>query len=155
MELDELHVLQRKAGAQNHAAAVARAGMRGRAGEIRAPITAGRENRRVGAEAVELALHHVQRDHAAAHAVLHDEIQREVFDEERGGVADALLIQRVEHRVAGAIRRGTGAMRGRALAEIRGHAAERALIDLALVRARERQAVVLQLDDRRPALPCT
>ena len=89
----------------------------------------------------------VERDHAAAGAVLHDEIEREVLDEEFGVVLDRLLVQRVQHRVAGAIRGRAGAMR-RALAVVRGHAAERALVDAAVVGARERHAVVLELDDR-------
>ena len=62
-------------------------------------------------------------------------------------VPDRLLIQRVQHRVAGAIRRRAGALRD-ALAVVRGHAAERALVDAAVVGARERHAVVLELDDR-------
>ena len=89
----------------------------------------------------------VERHDAAAGAVLHDEIEREVFDEEFGVVLDRLLVQRVQHRVTGAIRRRAGAMR-RALAVVSRHAAERALIDAAVGGARERHAVVLELDDR-------
>ena len=62
-------------------------------------------------------------------------------------VLERLLVQRVQHRVAGAVGRGAGALRG-ALAVVRGHAAERALVDAAVVGARERHAVVLELDDR-------
>ena len=133
MELHELHVLQRQAGAQHHAVAVARARVRGGAGEVRAAVAAGREDRRVRAEAMQLALGHVERDDAAARAVLHDEIDREVLDEERRLVPDRLLVQRVQHRVAGAIRRGAGALRD-ALAEVRRHAAERTLVDPAVAR---------------------
>ena len=60
---------------------------------------------------------------------------------------DRLLVQRVQHGVAGAIRGRAGAMR-RALAVVSGHAAEGALVDAAVVGARERHAVVLELDDR-------
>jgi hypothetical protein len=48
--------------------------------------------------------------------------------------------------VAGAVGRGTGALGG-ALAVIGGHAAERALVDLALVRAGEGHAPVLEFVD--------
>ena len=82
MELHELHVLQRQARAQHHAAAVAGAGVRRGAGEIRAAVAAGREDRRVRAEAMQRAVGHVERDHAAARAVLHDQVEREVLDEE-------------------------------------------------------------------------
>ena len=54
---------------------------------------------------------------------------------------------RVQHGVAGAVGGRAGAL-GRALAVVGGHAAEGALVDLALVGARERHAPVLQLVDR-------
>ena len=97
------------------------------------------------------ARRHVERDDAAAGAVLHDQIDREVLDEELGRVLQRLLIQRVQHRVAGAIRRGAGALRD-SLTEPRRHAAERPLIDAPVLGARERHAVVLELDDRRRRL---
>ena len=154
MELHELHVLQRQAGAQHHGVAVAGAGVRGGAGEIGAAVAAGGEDRHVGAEAMQLALGQVERDDAAAGAVLHDQVDREVLDEEGRRVAERLLVQRVQHRVAGAVGRGAGALRD-ALAVVRGHAAERALVDAAGLGARERHAVVLELDDRGRAPPCT
>ena len=54
----------------------------------------------------------------------------------------------MQHGVPGAIGRGAGALHRRALAKLGGVAAERALEDLALLGARERHAVMLQLDDR-------
>ena len=136
-----------KPGAQRHAAAITRAGMRRGAGEIRAAVAAGGEDHGVRAVAMQPARGQVERDHAAAGAVLHDEVEREVFDEELGVVLDRLLVQRMQHRVAGAVGRRAGALR-RALAVVRGHAAERPLVDAAVVGARERHAVVLELDDR-------
>src|SRR5712692_9718586 len=59
-----------------------------------------------------------------------------------------LAIHRVQHGVAGAVGGGAGALRG-ALAVMGGHAAEWALIDLAIfLAARERQAPMLKLVDR-------
>ena len=46
-------------------------------------------------------------------------------------VLERLLVQRVQHRVAGAVGRRAGALGRRAFAVLRGHAAERALVDLA------------------------
>ncbi len=151
MELHELHVLQRQPGAQHHGIAVTGAGMRRCAGEVRAAVAAGRENGHVRAEAVQLPLGHVERDDAAAGAVLHDEIDREVLDEESRRAADRLLIESVQHRMAGAVRGGAGALRD-ALAELRGHAAEGPLVDAPFLRAGERHAVVLELDHRRGSL---
>ncbi len=59
-----------------------------------------------------------------------------------------LPVERVQDRVAGAVGGGAGAL-GDALAVIGGHAAERALVDLAFLGARERHAPVVELVDRR------
>ena len=53
----------------------------------------------------------------------------------------------MQHGVAGAVGGGAGALRD-ALAEMRGHAAEGALINPAILGARERHAVMFQFDDR-------
>ena len=147
MKLHELHVLQRQAGAQRHAAAVAGAGVRRGAGEPGAAIAAGGHDHLMRAEAMQCAVGHVECDHAAALAIFHDEVEREVLDEEVGLVLQRLLIQRVQHGMAGAIRRGAGSLRD-ALAEVRGHAAERPLINPPVLGARKRHAVVFQFDDR-------
>jgi hypothetical protein len=90
----------------------------------------------------------LQRDHAAAAAfVIHDQVDREELDVELGRMAQRLAIHRMQHGVAGAVGGRAGALGG-ALAVMRGHAAERALIDLAVIAARERQAPVLELIDR-------
>ena len=148
VELHELHVLQRQAGAQHHGVAVAGAGVRRGAGEIGAAIAAGRQDRLVGAEAVQRAVVEAERDDAAAGAVLHDQVEGEIFDEELGRVAERLAVERVQHGVAGAVGGGAGALRRWPSPKLRGHAAERALVDLAVLGARERHAVVLELVDR-------
>ena len=85
MELHELHVLQRQAGAQHHGVAVAGAGVRRGAGEIGAAIAAGGEDGHVRAEAVDRAVVELERDDAAAAAlVVHDQIDGEILDEELG-----------------------------------------------------------------------
>ncbi len=60
---------------------------------------------------------------------------------------DAVLVQRLQDHVAGAVRGVAGPAHGR-LAVLGGVAAESALVDLALGRAVERQAHVLEVDDR-------
>ncbi len=62
-------------------------------------------------------------------------------------VLHALAVERVQHRVAGAVGRGAGAL-GDALAVVRRHAAEGALVDAPVRRARERHAEMLELIDR-------
>ena len=90
----------------------------------------------------------IERDHAAAAAfIVHDQVDGEIFDEELGRMPQRLPVHRVQHGVAGAVGGGAGALRG-ALAVMRGHAAERALVDLAVLAARERQAPMFQLVHR-------
>ena len=146
VELDELHVLQRQAGAQHHGAAVAGAGVGRGAGDIGAAIAAGGQNDVVWArKTMQRAVVELQRDDAAADAlVVHDQVDGEVLDEEFGLMAQRLAVHRVQHGVAGAVGGGAGALR-LALAEVHGHAAERALVDLAVLGARERHAPVLKL----------
>ena len=89
-----------------------------------------------------------ERDDAAAGAVLvHDQVDGEVLDEELGRVPQRLAVERVQHGVAGAVGGGAGALRRRALAVLGGHAAERALVDAAVLGAAEGHAVVLELVD--------
>ena len=90
----------------------------------------------------------LERDHAAADAlVVHDQVDGEELDVEFGRVAQRLAVHRVQHGVAGAVGGGAGALR-LALAVVQRHAAERALIDLAVLGARERHAPMLELVDR-------
>ena len=147
MELHELHVLERQAGAEHHGVAVAGADMRRGAGEIGAAIAAGGEDHLVRAEAVQRAVLHGERDHAAAATlIVHDQVDGEILDEELGRMAERLAVHGVQHGVAGAVGGGAGAQ-GRPLAVVHRHAAEGALQDLAVVVAREGHAPMLELVD--------
>ena len=149
VELHELHVLQGETRARGETGAIARTSVRRRCAEIRAAIAAGREHDAVCAEQMQLPRRHVEREHTTAGAAaIEDQIEREIFDHELRIVRERLLIQRVQHRVAGAVGRGAGTLRRRAFAVARSHAAKRALIDLAFFGARERHTVVFELDHR-------
>src|ERR671937_2680209 len=92
-------------------------------------------------------------DDATAAAVLHDEVDRKEFNEEFGFVAQCLAIKRVQHRVPGTVGRGAGAVCWRTLAEIGRHAAEWALVDAAVLRARERHPPMLEFVDSSRRIP--
>ena len=71
------------------------------------------------------------RKHALAFAfVRHDEIKREMLDEEFRVLLHRLAVKRVQDGVAGAVGGGAGAL-DLSLAVILGHAAKGALIDFA------------------------
>jgi hypothetical protein len=112
-----------------------------------------RQHHRLRAEAVNGAVLEAERDQAAALAVrVHDQVDREIFDEEVGVVLQALLVERVQHGVAGAVGGGGGALHRRALAHILHVAAERALVDRAVIVAAERHAIMFELVDGRGRL---
>ena len=79
--------------------------------------------------------------------VVADQVDGEVLDIELRIVLQALAIQRVQDRVAGAVR-GRAGTRRLVAAEVLALAAEGALVDAAVVEARERHAEMLQLVDR-------
>src|SRR6202000_3331596 len=140
VELNEFHVLQREPSTQRHRAAVAGAGMRRGAGGVGTAVTTGRQDRGLGAEAVQRAVIELQSDYAAANAlIVHDQVDREKFDVELRRVAQRLAVHRVQHGVSGTVGCRAGTLR-LALAVVDGHAAERTLIDLAVLGARERYA---------------
>ena len=149
MELHELHILQRQAGAQHHGVAVARAGVGRGAREVSPAIAARRQDRALRPETVDRAVFQAHGDNAAAGAVLiHHQIDGKIFDEELSRMPQRLAVERVQHGVAGAVGGGAGALCRRALAIVGRHAAEGALIDPAVFGARERYAIVLKLINR-------
>ena len=106
MELPELHVLQRNAGARRHAQAVA--GVDERVGRRRkdAAGAAGGEQRRLRLQDHHLAGFHLQRGDAEHVAVgVADQVERHPFDEELRARPHVALVERVQHRVAGAVGR--------------------------------------------------
>ena len=94
----------------------------------------------MGAETVDAAILHAQRHNTSASPIFHDQIESEILNEKRRVVAQALPIQRVQHGMAGAVSGGTRALGWRAVTKILHHAAERALINLAFLRARKRHS---------------
>jgi hypothetical protein len=146
VELPELHVFEGDAGTRRHADAIA--GIDEGIGRrvVDAPRAAGGENGRLGVEDDDLAGFHVHRRdaHDVALGIAH-QVQRLPFDEELGIHLDVALVHRVQHGVAGAVGRSAGTAH-RLLAEVRHVAAERALVDLAVVEAVEGHAVMLEFD---------
>ncbi len=134
VKLDELHVLQRQSGPQHHRIAVAGAGMGRSAGEISTAIAAGGEDDDVGAEAMKRAVFKVPRHDPPASALLvGDQVQDKIFDEKLSIVLQALLIERVDQRVSGAVGRGAGAPGRIAVAVIHHVSAKRPLVDLTVL----------------------
>src|SRR6266566_7347319 len=146
MELHELHVLKWQPRTQHHGVAVARAGMRRGAGEIGPAIATGGENRTMGTKAVDAAIIELPSHHAAASAVLHDEVERKELDEEIHIVAQRLSIKRVQNGVSGAVSGRAGAQ-GLLFAVVQRHATKGTLKEPPVFHAGEGHAKMFQLVD--------
>ena len=148
MELPELHVFQRYARARRHAQAVTSINKRVGAGSVDAPCPAGGQQRGLGVQNHHFAGFHFQRHHTQhITRLIAYQIKRHPFDEKLRACTNVTLIQRVQHGVAGAIGRRARALDG-ALAVVAGMAAKRALINLAVIQAVKRHAVVFQFHHR-------
>ena len=146
VELDKLEILHGETRASHHRVTVSRARVRGRRGEVRAPVATRGQDGLVRPEPVDGAVLHAHRDHADALALVHDEIERKVLHEELGVVLQGLSVQGVKHRVPRPVRGARTPVCLATLAVVQRLAAKSALVDLAVVGATERQAVVLELD---------
>ena len=151
VELEELHVLERQALAPDDADAVAREGVGVRGGLVDLAEAAGGEDDRLRLEDVQLAGRELVGDDARRLLdpvdLGHHEVERVVLVVEVDAELDAVLEQRLQDHVAGAVG-GVAGPAHRRLAVVAGVAAEAALVDLAVGRAVERQAHVLEVEDR-------
>ena len=142
VELHELDVLQRQPLAQRHRHAVARAGVRVRRGPVEPPDAARGQDHRLAGDDLDAAVHQIPGDDAGAASVLDHEPEREellVDDHSLGHSPLELLVEHLDQHVAGDVGRVDGARRA--------GGAERALVETAVVVAREHAAPVLELVD--------
>lgn len=159
VELEELHVLQGQAAAvgQGHAVTGEGVGVGGGLEDLAG--AAGREDDRLGLEDVDLAGGEVVGDDSGGvdlgavldvlggEVVVGEEVEDVELVEELDVLLDAVLVERLQDHVAGAVRGVAGAAHG-GLAVVAGVAAEPALVDATLGRAVERQAHALEVEDR-------
>ena len=86
MELHEFQILEGETCSRDHGIAVARASVGASAAKVSASVSTGSENRLVGAESMQGAVLHVQRDNSNTLPFVHDQVQSKVLDEEVGVV---------------------------------------------------------------------
>lgn len=150
VELEELHVLQRQPATVDGRLAVTGQGVRVRRHLEELAGAAGRVDHGLRLEDVDLTGGEFVRDDAGRllDAVdLGDQLVQDVeLVEELHAVLDAVLVQRLEDHVAGAVGRVAGAA-DRGLAVVPAVTAEAALVDRAVRGAVERQAHLLQVED--------
>jgi hypothetical protein len=107
VELNKLQILEGETGTGNHGVTITSAGVSRGAREVGTSVSSGGEDGLVRAETVKGTILHVQSEDTTALAVLHDEIQSEVLDEEVGVVAERLSVKSVENGVTGTISDGS------------------------------------------------
>lgn len=99
------------------------------------------------AEPVDLAVLEAEGHDAAALAVLHDQVESKVLDEEGAVVPHGLAVEGVQERVTGTISDSAAPVSLAALAEVVALTTESPLVDLTLLGTGERHTVVLELDN--------
>src|SRR5690348_18418553 len=96
MKLNELHVLQRQAGAQHHRASVTGAGVRRGAGLVDAAAATRCYDGHVGAEAMDRPVFKTPGEQTPADTVVvHQQVDCKILNKEAGLVLQALLVERV------------------------------------------------------------
>ena len=103
MELNEFRILQRKTRTGNHSVTVTRAGVCTRTAKVSSSITTSSQDGLVGPEAVEGTIFHVECNDTNTLAILHDQVESKVFDEEVGVMAERLAIEGVEQGMTGTV----------------------------------------------------
>jgi ribosomal protein S6E (S10) len=94
---------------------------------------------------MERSVFHVERDHTDTLAVLHEQIERKVFDEKVGVVSEGLSVQSVQDGVTCSISGGGTSVGLSTLAVLEGLTTERSLVDLSFLGSGEGNTVVLEL----------
>ncbi len=148
MELEELHVLQGDPASVRDREAVAREGVSVRGDPEHPPVAAGREQDGLRSEHVELSGRQLVRDHAGRAAVFGEqEVQAVELVEEPDVALHALLVERLQDHVPGAVGRVARALDG-PLTVVGGVSAEAPLVDQSLRGPIERETPSLELVDR-------
>lgn len=131
MKLHKLQVLIGQISSGDHGGAVSGAGVRGRAGEVRASVATSSEYRILGVETMKCSVFQTERNHSSAFSILHQQVQGKVLDEVVAIVAQRLAVERVQQRVAGSVRHAAASVSLAAFAELQRLTTKSALIDLA------------------------
>lgn len=151
VELEELHVLQRQTATVDRRLSVTRQRVRVRRHLEELAGAAGRVDHGLRLEDVDLTGRQLVRDDTGGvldPVDLDDQLVQDVeLVEELHALLHAVLVQRLEDHVAGAVGRVAGPA-DRGLAVVAAVTAEAALVDGAVRRAVERQAHLLQVEDR-------
>ena len=147
MKLDKLHVLQRQAGAQDHTAAITSTRVCGGAGKIGPTVSTRGQYDFLRPESVDRSILESPGHHTPAGvSVVHNEIERKIFDKKFGSVFQRLLIQGMQYCMTRPIRCSTGPLRN-AFAIIRSHAPEGSLVDETIRCSRKRHTIMFEFDN--------
>lgn len=145
MELDELEILEWESSTNDHSISITRACVRACAAEVGSSISTSGENSFVCAESVKSTVFHVHGHNTNTLSAFHDQVEREVLDEEVGVVPERLTIERMKDSVSCTVSsRGTSV--GLAtLAKFQRLTSECTLIYLSFLGSGEGHAKVFQL----------
>lgn len=145
VELNKLQILQRQPGTRDHGVSVTGTCVGGSTRKVGTAVTTGRQDGVVRSESMERSVFHVERDHTDTLAILHEQVERKVFDEEVGVVSEGLTVKGVQDGVTCSIGSGGTSVGLSTLAILEGLTTERSLVDLSFLGSGEGNTVVLEL----------
>lgn len=145
MELDEFKILQGQTCTSDHSVTIASASMCTCTAEISAAVATGRKNGLVGTETVKSAVFHVESNNTDTLAILHNQVESEVLNEEVGVVPKRLAVKRVQESMTSTVSGGSASVCLTTLSKFERLTTECTLVDLALLGSRERNTEVLEL----------
>jgi hypothetical protein len=118
-------------------------------------VTTSSEHSVVRSEPMQCSVFHVQSDDTDTLAILHEQVERKVFDEEVGVVSKRLTVQGVENGVTRSIGGGGTSVCLTTLAVLEGLTTERSLVDLSFLGSGEGYTVMFKLQTLDGQLPFT
>jgi hypothetical protein len=111
MELDELEIGKRQAGSGNHASSISGAGVGRGAGLVGPSVSSGGDNSVESSDSVDGAVSDAHNGDASADAVIvHDQVEREVLDEEGAVIGERASEEGVQHSVASSVSHRAGSV---------------------------------------------
>ena len=84
MELDKFHILQRQTRAKYHGIAITGTGVCRGTRKVGTTIATGRQTDTMRTEQMQLAFSQIPGKHTTADIIIHDQIQRKIFDKKLG-----------------------------------------------------------------------
>ena len=153
VELNKFRVLDWEASSGDHTTTVTSASVSTRARLVGATITTSSHDGVGGLHSVNGSVSHIVGHDTTALAIFHDEVHREVLNEEDAIITEGTSKECVQHGVSSTVSDSTASVSLSTLAKICGLTTEGSLVDLTVTGSAEGHTIGLELADSDRGLP--